>query len=522
MSEDFEYLMYLLDQINDKTHGMVDDDDQKDSNKIDNQTKDTDYLYRGHGDDTYLIQPSIFRVKEKSAHDIYSYIITKHSNEFISMKPLEVLSKMQHLEISTSLLDITQNPLVALFFAVDGLSPKNDNKKHPELLIFPYEKSKLKRFDSDTVKLLSCLPLLEKEDQDQLLADAVNEYLIDISIKRIFDNAIPGVKFERELQEIISFVKEIYYLNSRYKQSDRLSIIIQSLGNIKTIDKRENDICYCIKRKEDKLKNIHFYIHHLFNTSSDGSFDISKCEICVFYHISNDFVRNGYCLSMRFKFKRNKKGKVLYTVVHYTLFDRDGKIEKTEPFLKSYSLYGLFDISTQNNKKEVGTNNNLEYESLFSCVDDNDRYRSKPMEELYYKVKEYCPDFRRCTKPLDIINGTYVYPLVNTDRMRAQQGLFAIFGLSQYWNFKKYLEHQIKKKDFYDAVFQFLDNNITAQKGRKNKKIKAMEDELFGVRRIPIDIGKFSELSHDLKKLGVDKETLGCSMKTTFNNCLDN
>ena len=55
--------------------------------------------------------------------------MTKHSNEFIGMKPLEVLAKMQHLGVATRLLDVTKNPLVGLFFSVDGLKPSEKKCK---------------------------------------------------------------------------------------------------------------------------------------------------------------------------------------------------------------------------------------------------------------------------------------------------------------------------------------------------------------------------------------------------------
>lgn len=48
-----------------------------------------------------------------------------------------------------------------------------------------------------------------------------------------------------------------------------------------------------------------------------------------------------------------------------------------------------------------------------------------------------------------------------------------------------------------------------------------MEEKIYGIHRIPIDINKASELKRALKKLGIDKETLGCSMETTYLNFIE-
>src|SRR5574344_1288673 len=126
------------------------------------------YLFRGHQDSSYLIQPSVFRENKKTEYEIFSYIMTKHYDEFVGMKPLEVLAKMQHLGVATRLLDLTQNPLVGLFFVADSLdandksedtnsssvSGKPEEKKencnnYGELLVFEYEDKDLKKYDSD-------------------------------------------------------------------------------------------------------------------------------------------------------------------------------------------------------------------------------------------------------------------------------------------------------------------------------------------------------------------------------------
>jgi hypothetical protein len=106
------------------------------------------YYFRSHSDCKFNIEPSIYREKQwiNNEHKMYREIITKCPNDFNQTNSaFEKLVKMQHYSLPTRLLDITENPLIALFFAV------NDNiDKDAKVLIFKVPKNKIKYYDSDT------------------------------------------------------------------------------------------------------------------------------------------------------------------------------------------------------------------------------------------------------------------------------------------------------------------------------------------------------------------------------------
>lgn len=107
-------------------------------------------LFRGQDDTAYEIIPSIARGKKYATQyalfnherDMIDLARYKFPNIFTSdMKPLERLSLLQHYGIPTRLLDVTENPLVALYFACLGKVDENGKpQKDGEVIVFHNER----------------------------------------------------------------------------------------------------------------------------------------------------------------------------------------------------------------------------------------------------------------------------------------------------------------------------------------------------------------------------------------------
>lgn len=124
-------------------------------------------IFRGHSKDTYEPLASVFR-KDKDGNcpnekELYHEALVNDSEEFKKNEHLSNLVKMQHYGSQTRLLDFSFNPLISLYCASEQY-PDTDG----QVLAVRIKKSEILPHTSDKVLMLACLPLFDKQEQDEI------------------------------------------------------------------------------------------------------------------------------------------------------------------------------------------------------------------------------------------------------------------------------------------------------------------------------------------------------------------
>lgn len=205
-----------------------------DSKILDNElSQKTMFFYRGLYDVSYDLKPSCVRgssyTKEKYYYDNIKVLC---SHYFSGKSHLNDLVTMQHYDAPTRLLDVTSNPLVALFFACKDFTGKNDSSRG-KVCVFAELYPRILFSDSDRAVILSCLAKFSYEEQQKIYDTCIKKIIKDGFFAK-FDASNNGRIIEKLYHEIRTerdFDKMIYacdILNSYFIQPQKTNPRIQN------------------------------------------------------------------------------------------------------------------------------------------------------------------------------------------------------------------------------------------------------------------------------------------------------
>lgn len=208
--------------------------------KIDGILPKLKFYYRGHYSNKYLLLPGAMRDCAEYEDELYKEILTRNPNDFAQNGHVERLVKMQHYGLPTRLLDITSNPLVALYFAcVNTGCEKCDSCLTGEVFVFaPLEKEVLS-FDSDKALILACIPKFSVAEKNEILDICVSEIIKKNDTLKEGDHKIIDRLYHEIRREVPAFKAIInpYHILS--------SFFIQPLKNNARIAKQDGAFIIC-------------------------------------------------------------------------------------------------------------------------------------------------------------------------------------------------------------------------------------------------------------------------------------
>ncbi len=157
--------------------------------------KGSPLFFRGHGNPNYRLQPSVARSKTLAEKEscLYKDILIECPDDFEKCHThFEKLVKMQHYGLPTRMLDITRNPLVALYFACEG-----DNNLFGELILIAPKQENIKYPQSDAVSVLASLPAFSHMDQGEFYTFAKDSKLTEKDFNKKIERLIQEVRLEK-------------------------------------------------------------------------------------------------------------------------------------------------------------------------------------------------------------------------------------------------------------------------------------------------------------------------------------
>lgn len=186
---------------------------------IDRYKRYENIFYRGQDAQYASITSSVSRgTFLPYEHNIYHDTINMKPDEFNKLKyPIEHLAKLQHYGFPTRLIDVTINPLVALYFAVQDTETVDDT------LIFVYIQNS-EDLHSKHIRLLSLLATLKEYEIEIIQQEYQNIYNEEISRTEILQLA-PNTVF-------INYTEGLEKSNTRLsKQSGTFAICGNKIEN---------------------------------------------------------------------------------------------------------------------------------------------------------------------------------------------------------------------------------------------------------------------------------------------------
>lgn len=203
------------------------------------------HCFRGQRNHEWIDDPALLRKPAELLPYEYNSVrdlVAVHPQEFYQDENMfDRLVRMQHYGLPTRLMDVTTNPLVALYFATEPYRSTN-REVRDRVIIYDVPKIRRKYYDSDSVSCVANLANLSDDEKQQLLENEHLE-LEDFNDLPASDRLVQLIKSEKP-----HFRKEIKPLDL-----SRAYYVVPKMQNRRIIAQHGSFIIFGLKIK--RLKN---------------------------------------------------------------------------------------------------------------------------------------------------------------------------------------------------------------------------------------------------------------------------
>ncbi len=227
----------------------------------------TELYFRGQETEFWDIEPSIFRDDMLSIeHKLMQIPLQKSPTEFRDLNSMfDIMTKYQHYGMCTRLLDLTTNPLVALFFAckIHGVekydTEDGEVEKEPYGVIYYTDKYYPSQSTDIEIQIVSALASYDMEKENTLF-----DILEELNHDRIIDEKTKKYWLEN-YGEFIKIIQSNYmvmptYTNERLRKQSGVFLLASLFSFNKEYDISKSVISKAKGKLKEEFNETYFFV----------------------------------------------------------------------------------------------------------------------------------------------------------------------------------------------------------------------------------------------------------------------